>query len=90
MAVNVKRTRGRRTQKYYIMTTHVPVAVAAYKKAANDCDSAAFLACLASDALVNDVERNFLGIKAIKSWSDREVLVPKDKHRKNEGGRQLR
>jgi hypothetical protein len=60
------------------MTTRVPAVVAAYIKAANACDSAAFLACFAPDALVNDVERDFVGINAIKSWSDREVLVLKD------------
>jgi hypothetical protein len=59
-------------------TVKVPPVIEAYIKAANNCDAPAFLACFAQDALVNDVERDFRGIEAIRSWSTREVLVPKD------------
>jgi ketosteroid isomerase-like protein len=44
--------------------------IAAYKN--HDAD--AFMASLAPDALVNDVQREFLGHPAIRAWADKEIF----------------
>jgi hypothetical protein len=56
------------------MTTTLPNAAAAYIRATNDHDAAAFIACFAESAVVNDAGREFHGISAIKAWSDREIM----------------
>lgn len=53
----------------------LPECVHIYLDAINQADSPRFLSALSADALVNDVQRNFLGTKAVKGWSDREVMV---------------
>jgi len=40
-------------------------------------DAQTFMATLAPDALVNDVQREFLGDKAIRAWADKEIFGPK-------------
>jgi hypothetical protein len=44
--------------------------IAAYK----NHDPDAFMASLATDALVNDVQREFLGHPAIRAWADKEIF----------------
>jgi hypothetical protein len=56
------------------MTTPLPRTVAAYVRAINSHDAAAFLALFADGAVVNDVGREFRGPAAIKAWSDREIF----------------
>ncbi len=56
------------------MTTTLPEVAAAYVRAANNHDPAAFIACFAESAIVNDVGREFRGIEAIKAWSDHEIM----------------
>jgi len=50
--------------------------VAAYLAAANRHDPAAFLACFARDAVVDDAGRVSRGIDAIRGWSEREIFAP--------------
>ena len=56
------------------MTTPLPQTVAAYLRAINNHDAAAFIALFADGAVVNDVGREFRGPAAIKAWSDREIF----------------
>jgi hypothetical protein len=56
------------------MTIHLPQTVAAYIRAINYHDAAAFIALFADGAVVNDVGREFRGPAAIKAWSDREIF----------------
>jgi SnoaL-like domain len=52
------------------MSTKLPESAAAYVRATNNHDPAAFIACFAESAVVNDAGREFRGIDAIKAWSD--------------------
>jgi hypothetical protein len=56
------------------LTTHLPETVAAYVRAINNHDAAAFFALFADGAVVNDVGREFRGRAAIRAWSDREIF----------------
>src|SRR6266446_2841055 len=56
------------------MTKHLPQTVAAYIRAINNHDAAAFIALFADEAVVNDVGREFRGRAAIKTWSDSEIF----------------
>ena len=56
------------------MTTQLPQTIAAYIRATNNHDAAAFIALFADSAVVNDVGRTFRGLAAIKAWSDREIF----------------
>ena len=56
------------------MTTTLPAIAAAYVRATNAHDSAAFIACFSENAVVNDAGREFRGIAAIQAWSDREIM----------------
>jgi ketosteroid isomerase-like protein len=44
--------------------------VAAYRSH----DMETFMAMLASDALVNDIQREFLGRQAIRAWAEKEIF----------------
>ncbi len=59
------------------MTTELSQTVAAYVQATNNHDAAAFLACFADDAVVNDAGREFRGTAAIKAWSSHEIMDAK-------------
>ena len=56
------------------MTTQLPQTVAAYIRAINNHDAAAFIALFSDGAVVNDVGRELRGRAAIKAWSDREIF----------------
>jgi ketosteroid isomerase-like protein len=56
------------------MTTTLPQIAAAYVRATNNHDAAAFIACFAEGAVVDDAGREFRGIEAIKAWSDHEIM----------------
>ena len=55
------------------MTTLPPLA-AAYVRAVNGHDRAAFIDCFSADAVVNDAGREFRGVDEIRAWSDREIM----------------
>ena len=57
------------------MTTPLPQTVAAYLRAINNHDAAAFIALFAEDAVVDDVGRTFRARAALKAWSDREIFA---------------
>ena len=56
------------------MTTALPEIAAAYVRATNSHDAAAFIACFTESAVVNDAGRTFRGRAAIKAWSDHEIM----------------
>ena len=58
-------------------STTLPPVIQSFIKATNAHDSNAFIACFAKDAMVNDFARNFWGVDAIKSWSDKEMIGDK-------------
>lgn len=59
------------------MTTTLPKTAAAYIEATNHHDAAAFIACFAEDAVVDDAGREFRGLAAIRAWSQREIVDAK-------------
>lgn len=59
------------------MTTTLPRTAAAYVRATNNHDAAAFIACFTESAVVHDAGREFRGIAAIKAWSDQEIMDAK-------------
>ena len=59
------------------MTTTLPQTAAAYVEATNNQDAAAFIACFAQSAVVDDAGRQFAGIEAIRTWSQREIMDAK-------------
>jgi len=56
------------------MTTTLPEIAAAYVRATNNHDHAAFMACFAENAVVNDAGREFRGRAAIAAWSRHEIM----------------
>lgn len=56
------------------MPTTLPKIAAAYIQATNNHNAAAFIACFAESAVVNDAGREFRGIAAIKAWSEHEIM----------------
>ena len=57
------------------MTTTLSEIAAAYVRATNNHDPAAFIACFSENAVVNDAGREFRGKDAIKAWSDHEIMA---------------
>lgn len=55
----------------------LPTVVQNHIAACRRHDAAAFMATLAPDALVNDIQREFLGDQAIRAWADKEIFAPK-------------
>jgi hypothetical protein len=58
------------------VTTELPPTAAAYVRAVNDRDPAAFVALFAEGAVVSDIGREFRGPVEIAAWSDREIFAP--------------
>src|SRR5436309_2107719 len=56
------------------MSLQLSPTTAAYVRSINEHDPVAFRALFASDAVVNDVGREFRGTAAISRWSDREIF----------------
>ena len=54
--------------------TDLPEPVSAAIDAANANDTSAFLACFATDGVVDDWGREFHGADEIRGWSDREFI----------------
>jgi ketosteroid isomerase-like protein len=59
------------------ITHRLPPVIAAYVKASNAADTAAFLGVFTDDALVNDVQREFWGKAAIGKWAEHEIFGAK-------------
>jgi ketosteroid isomerase-like protein len=57
--------------------TQLPQTIADYIRATNAHDGEAYIATFAKDALVNDFQRNFWGMDAIRTWSDKEIIGDK-------------
>ncbi|MBM4073055.1 MAG: nuclear transport factor 2 family protein [Planctomycetes bacterium] len=54
----------------------LPATAAAYFRATNNHDAAAFLVCFSESAIVNDAGREFRGMAAIKAWCEHEIIEP--------------
>ena len=52
----------------------LPKTIASYLKSINNHDSGTFNALFAEHAVVDDVGREFRGLAAIKTWSDKEIF----------------
>jgi ketosteroid isomerase-like protein len=52
----------------------LPRVIAAHVAAYNSHDPDALMATFASDALVNDIKREFFGQAAIRAWADKEIF----------------
>jgi hypothetical protein len=59
------------------MTTELPAIAAAYVRAVNDHDPAAFITLFAGGATVSDIGREFRGQSEIAPWSEREIFGPR-------------
>ena len=58
-------------------TTKLPAVIYSFIKAINYHDGDAFISCFTKDAHCNDFQRNFIGVEAIKKWSDKEMIGDK-------------
>ena len=56
--------------------TELPATAAAYVRAINEHDTAAFIALFAEDSVVNDAGREFRGLAAIGAWSKSDIFDP--------------
>ena len=56
------------------ISSALPRVIAAHVAAYNSHDPDALMATFASDALVNDIKREFLGHAAIRAWADKEIF----------------
>ncbi len=56
------------------ITHTLPAIIARHVAAYGGHDPEAFLATLASEALLNDNRREFLGHDAIRAWADKEIF----------------
>jgi hypothetical protein len=59
------------------LTIPLPPVAAAYVRAINGHDPAAFVALFAEEAVVSDIGREFRGPAEIAGWSDREIFAPR-------------
>jgi hypothetical protein len=59
------------------MTTDLPPLIDRFVAAVNRGNTEAFLACFAEDGAVDDWGRRFVGHKAIRAWSDEEMIGAK-------------
>jgi hypothetical protein len=57
-----------------ISTAALPQVVLQHIEAYRNHDPEAFMSTLAPEALVNDIQREFLGHPAIRSWVEKEIF----------------
>lgn len=57
-----------------ISTATLPQVVLHHIEAYRNHDPEAFMSTLAPEALVNDIQREFLGHPAIRSWAEKEIF----------------
>jgi ketosteroid isomerase-like protein len=55
----------------------LPKAVADHIAACNAHDTEAWMATFAPDAMVNDIQREFIGTEAIRAFADKEIFGDK-------------
>jgi ketosteroid isomerase-like protein len=60
-----------------ITTDVMPACVRQYFTAMNAFDGSGMVSAFADDAVVNDVQREFLGHQSIQRWTDREIVGDK-------------
>jgi ketosteroid isomerase-like protein len=60
-----------------ITTDVMPARVRQYFTAMNAFDGSGMVSAFADDAVVNDVQREFLGHQSIQRWTDREIVGDK-------------
>ena len=58
------------------ITDSLPQVIRDHAAAYNSHDLDALMATLAPDALVNDIQREFVGTEAIRDWTDKEIIGP--------------
>ena len=56
------------------ITNHLPKVVADHIDACNAHDVEAWMATFAPDAMLNDIQREFIGTDAIRSFGDKEIF----------------
>jgi ketosteroid isomerase-like protein len=59
------------------ITNTLPKVVADHIAACNAHDADAWMATFAADALVNDIQREFIGTAAIRGFADKEIFGAK-------------
>ncbi|MDT5001263.1 MAG: hypothetical protein QOK12_3368 [Mycobacterium sp.] len=57
-----------------ITTDAMPAPVRQYFTAMNAFDGPGMVSAFAADAVVNDIQREFLGHQSIQRWADREIV----------------
>ncbi len=58
------------------ITDKLPQIIRDHVDAYNNHDLDALMAVFAPDALVNDIQREFVGTEAIRAWTDKEIIGP--------------
>lgn len=58
------------------MNTHLSPVTDAYLRSVNSHDAAAYQVLFADDAVVIDAGREFVGIEAIRKWSESDIFAP--------------
>ncbi len=58
------------------ITDNLPRIIRDHVDAYNNHDLDALMAIFAPDALVNDIQREFVGTEAIRDWTDKEIIGP--------------
>jgi hypothetical protein len=56
------------------ITNNLPKAIADNIAACNAHDAEAWMATFAPDAMLNDIQREFVGTKAIRAFADKEIF----------------
>ena len=59
------------------ITNKLPKVVADHIAACNAHDAEAWMATFAPDAMVNDIQREFIGTEAIRAFADKEIFGDK-------------
>jgi ketosteroid isomerase-like protein len=59
------------------ITNKLPKAVADHIAACNAHNAEAWMATFAPDAMVNDIQREFIGTEAIRAFADKEIFGDK-------------
>ena len=58
------------------ITSKLPRVVADHIAACNAHDAERWMATFAPDAMVNDIQREFIGADAVRAFADREIFGP--------------
>ena len=58
----------------HLIASALPQVITSHVAAYNNHDPGALMATFASDALLNDIRREFFGPAAIRAWADKEIF----------------